>query len=63
MRVAVNKDVCIGSGRCNLIAGDLFSQDDDGVVVLLDDGPSDDRRDDVAEAVSECPADAISIPD
>ena len=63
MRVQVDKGVCIGSGKCNLIAEDVFSQDDDGVVILLNDSPGEDRRDDVAEAVSECPADAISIPE
>ena len=35
MRVAANRDVCIGAGLCMLNAPAVFDQDDDGIVVVL----------------------------
>ncbi|MFF0991521.1 ferredoxin [Kocuria nitroreducens] len=61
MRIRANRNVCIGSGNCVLVAADLFDQDDDAVVVLLTDTPSAAREDAAREAVDRCPSGALSM--
>ncbi|MCW2534944.1 MAG: ferredoxin [Modestobacter sp.] len=62
MRVAADREVCIGSGNCVFTANDVFDQDDDeGLVVLLtaEVGPRD--ADAVRDAVAHCPSGALRI--
>jgi ferredoxin len=62
MKVMVEEDKCCGAGTCVLIAPDVFDQrDEDGIVVLLEEAPGADQHDAVREAVSVCPAAAISL--
>ncbi|GFG51281.1 ferredoxin [Mycolicibacterium agri] len=62
MKVTVNQDKCVSSGQCVLNAAEVFDQrDDDGVVVLLNDSPSDEQASDVRNAAAACPALAIDI--
>jgi ferredoxin len=61
MRVIVDQGACIGSGQCMLAAPDVFDQDEDGFVVLLNDAPPPERRDDVLQAEATCPALAITV--
>ena len=62
MRVTVDQDKCVSSGQCVLNAPDVFDQrDDDGVVVLLADSPSNAQTDGVRRAAAACPALAIDI--
>jgi ferredoxin len=57
--VHADRDLCIGAGLCVLTAGAVFDQDDDGIVVLLDEHPTDVAA--VHDAVANCPAGALSI--
>ena len=59
VHVHADRDVCIGAGMCVLTAGAVFDQDDDGIVVLLDEHPSDEAA--VREAVANCPSGALSL--
>jgi ferredoxin len=62
MRIAADREVCIGSGNCVLTAPAVFDQDDDeGLVVVLtpDVGPGD--ADAVREAVARCPSGALRL--
>lgn len=63
MIITVNADACVGAGQCVLAAEDLFDQDDDGIVVLLDAQPDASRTVVARRAASLCPARAISIID
>jgi ferredoxin len=64
MRVTVDREVCIGSGNCVRLAGDVFDQDEvEGVVVLLIEEPSVEREASVREAAATCPTGAITIID
>ena len=36
IKIAADRDVCIGAGMCVMTAPELFDQDDDGIVVLLE---------------------------
>ncbi|WP_198961394.1 ferredoxin [Pseudonocardia sp. MH-G8] len=59
VQVHADRDVCIGAGMCVLTAGDVFDQDDDGIVVVLDEHPSD--AGDARSAVANCPSGALSL--
>lgn len=63
MRVIVDKELCIGAGQCVVTAPDVFDQDDDGIVDLLTDSPTEGDRDAVKEAEHVCPARVISVED
>lgn len=59
MNVEVDIPKCVASGQCVLIAPDVFDQDDDGMVILLDSNPPSHLHDDTREAAMVCPAAAI----
>jgi len=61
MRVAVDRELCVGSGQCELLAPDVFEVDDDGAVRLLQQEPGDGAA--VRDAVSQCPTGAIAVAD
>ncbi|MBW8089350.1 ferredoxin [Streptomyces hygroscopicus subsp. hygroscopicus] len=61
MRVTVDQPRCVASGQCVFAAPDIFDQDDEGTVVVLEAAPSPDRRADVEEAATLCPAAAILL--
>ena len=60
MKVTVDEDKCIGAGQCAFTAPHVFDQrDEDGVVILLSENPSEDQYHDVRQAAAACPAQAI----
>jgi ferredoxin len=59
MRVQIDADKCIGSGACVLACPEVFSQDDAGIVVLLDEAPGIELQEQVREAERACPAEVI----
>jgi ferredoxin len=61
MAIVVQRDACVGAGQCALVAPDVFDQDDDGIVTLLQDNPSGSDFEAAVKAVRLCPARAISI--
>jgi ferredoxin len=62
VRVAVERDRCIGSGMCVLLAPAVFDQDpDEAVVVLLVESPPERERAAVEQAVDRCPAAVIQL--
>lgn len=61
LSVSVNRQACIGAGQCALVAGEIFDQDDDGIVVLLDESPADSSESLLRRAVALCPARAITL--
>jgi ferredoxin len=61
MRVEVDSDKCIGSGACAIACPEVFSQDEGGVVILLNDSPSRALHERVREAVRACPAEVITL--
>lgn len=63
MRITADRDVCTAAGQCANVAGSLFDQDDDGVVLLLKDGPSQAEEAAARRAATLCPARAIKLID
>lgn len=61
MSIMVQSDACVGAGQCALVAPDVFDQDDDGIVMLLEPDPQGADLDAATRAVRLCPARAISL--
>ncbi|MET7641796.1 (4Fe-4S)-binding protein [Streptomyces sp. NPDC005438] len=65
MRIQTDTDRCIGAGMCALTAPALFDQsEEDGTVVLLPEGWSQEGADEEARgAVERCPSGALTLTD
>jgi ferredoxin len=61
MKVKIETDKCIGSGGCVFACPELFDQDDDGIVFLLDRHPDESLRQQVMDAIDACPAAVITV--
>lgn len=61
MRITADTSACVGAGQCALVAGELFDQDDDGIVELLVDVPDGADEPAARRAAALCPARAITI--
>jgi ferredoxin len=62
MKVTVDQNICASSGNCVMNAPELFDQrDEDGVVVLLNEHPSDEQTEGARRAAAACPAQAIYL--
>ncbi|MEU5214499.1 ferredoxin [Streptomyces sp. NPDC020742] len=62
MRIAIDRDKCVGAGQCVLAADAVFEQDEwDGRVTLRVVNPSEDLTEAVTEAEHLCPSRAISV--
>ncbi|WP_375432816.1 ferredoxin [uncultured Friedmanniella sp.] len=61
MRVEAEPDVCIGAGNCVLSAPEVFDQDEDGIVQVLQAEVPAGQEDAAREAVERCPARALSL--
>ncbi len=60
--IAIDDEVCIGVGQCELLEPDVFRIDDDtGIAELVGDGrlPKDRAK----VAIEKCPSRALSIAD
>ncbi|MCU1423693.1 MAG: ferredoxin [Microbacteriaceae bacterium] len=61
MHIIADTSACVGAGQCVLAAGELFDQDDDGIVMVLEPDPSEAERPLARRAASLCPARAIRL--
>ncbi len=61
MKIEVEKSACIGAGQCALVAPDIFDQDDEGIVLVLNDSPAEGLHGAAQKAATLCPAKAITI--
>jgi ferredoxin len=61
VRIAADRDVCIGSGNCVYSAPEVFDQDDDGIVLPLATEVGPEHADAVRDAVANCPSGALRI--
>jgi ferredoxin len=61
VKVHADRDVCIQAGNCVIVAGAVFDQDDDGIVVVLVDELPDDELEHAREAVKLCPSQALRL--
>lgn len=61
MQIIIRDGACVGAGQCALVAGDVFDQDDDGLVTVIDDQPAEPLFPAIRRAASLCPARAITL--
>jgi ferredoxin len=61
MKLSADRDACIGSGNCVMVAASLFDQDDDGVVILLSENVPESELEHAREAVKLCPASVLHL--
>ena len=61
MKVHVNSQICAGFGICLGIAPETFELHDDGYAIVLVSEVPPELEDAVRQAVSQCPARAISL--
>ncbi|HEY3466273.1 MAG TPA: ferredoxin [Amycolatopsis sp.] len=61
MRIEADRGKCDGLGMCEAMAPDFFEVGEDGTVVVLDERPGEDHRQDVAAAVDACPVLALKL--
>ena len=60
--VRIDRDTCIGTGNCIIVAQDVFEFDDQDVCAFVD-GPAGDDRAKLIEACKICPVDALILID
>jgi ferredoxin len=63
VRVEADRDACISAGNCVMTAGEVFDQDDDGIVEVLVPEVSAEDEAKVDQAVKLCPASALRLVD
>ena len=63
MRVVVDRVLCQGHGVCESEAPGVFAVSNKGVLEILDETPSEDRRAEIEAAVRFCPTGALRIED
>ena len=64
MKVSVDKDLCVGHGRCYDVAPELFEDDEEGYAVVRGDGSVPPGQADAARlAVRLCPERAVPVTD
>ncbi len=61
MKVVVDLATCTGHGICESIADDVFEVQDDGTLVIHDSERPESDRDRMRQAVTQCPAAALSL--
>ena len=62
LTVEIDRTLCIGSGSCVALAADLFEIDDQNLVRFQEDPPDMDPEQ-VKEACTVCPVDALRVYD
>lgn len=61
MKAAVDHDLCIGCGVCEVECPEVFKMNDDGLAEAIDAEIDEAALESAKEAQSQCPVEAISI--
>lgn len=61
MKAKVDKDICIGCGLCAATCPEVFSLEDDGLAVAIEEEISEDLVDETEASRDGCPVSAIDI--
>jgi ferredoxin len=59
MKVTIHTERCMASGACVQACPEVFAQDENGIVVLLDPEPGSELAEAVEDAIDACPAEVI----
>jgi len=61
MKIVIDWVRCEGNGACVVAAPELFDIDNEDMLIVLDEMPSEDKRAALERAVASCPRRAIVI--
>jgi ferredoxin len=61
MRISVDREICASAGTCVFTAPDVFDQDDEGIVVVLQTEPPTEAEARARKAVDHCPSGALTL--
>ncbi|MEV4254367.1 ferredoxin [Spirillospora sp. NPDC049652] len=61
MRVSASKETCAVSSLCVYRVPEVFDQDEDGHVEIIDPEPPEELRERVRGAAAGCPTDSIRV--
>lgn len=61
LSVAIDRELCVGHGRCYVFAPDVFEPDDEGYSTVLSAEPEPRHYDSVRGAARNCPEQAVLI--
>lgn len=61
MRVRVDSELCVGHGRCYVLAPSVFGEDERGHCVIANEVVSPDRESQARMGEANCPEGAIEI--
>jgi ferredoxin len=63
VKIVIDTDVCTGHGICESIRDDIFQVGDDGLVHLVTTDFTEADREDLIDAVDQCPTQALRLVD
>lgn len=61
MKITIDTERCVAAGTCVMSAPNVFDQDDDGIVELLQAEPPESELAAAQDAAARCPAAAITV--
>lgn len=61
MKIQLDETKCVAAGQCVQAAPRVFTQDEDGIVTLLDEPSAENDLGAVRQAVRLCPTRVISL--
>ena len=61
VKISIDTDVCTGHGVCEGIREDIFEVGDDGLVHLRTTEFAEEDREDITDAVDQCPTQALRL--
>ena len=61
MKVRVDLDLCVGHGRCYMLAPDVFDEDERGRCRIADENVPPELEKQARMGAANCPEDAIEI--
>jgi ferredoxin len=61
MRIVINKSTCVGSGQCAASAETVFTQDEQGLIVVLKTEVQGEEAEAAREAAFLCPSRSITV--
>jgi ferredoxin len=63
MQLRIDRERCCGHGRCYDLHPDLFTYDDEGFGIVVDDTVPPGRSDEARRSTGDCPERAILLED
>lgn len=63
MKVKVDRDLCVGHGRCYALCPEVYGEDEEGYCVILQADVPAEHRASARRAADNCPELAITVDD